>query len=380
MQFSAPAEALRAALASVTAIVEARQVIPVLASVKVVADSIGIVRVSATNLELWVDALVDGAKVEEGGEACIPAAEFAKLVGLAKKQHVEVSADDTGVATLSFGRTSAELKLFPVEDFPKEPDWAALALQDVDGDLLGRALRFCGVTMADSDTLYFLRGVCLRGKDGGADATSTDKHAVHRITLPTLPLVGTAIIPGQHVKIAAAIAEAGGRVLFGLGENWWAIDGHNVRARGSVIDGAFPDVDRLITATDLVATVDRAALMEAIDIASTGAERSAKIVHVVLDISGDEIGVRGFRPGAALRKGVATSIDAETRSGFLAAFNAAYLHDTLRSLDCERVALLEAPAPNGVSVLHIEPVEQAVDAHRRAIISSLRMTAAELAA
>lgn len=376
MKFSAPADALRAALARVTGIIEARQVVPVLGCVRIVASG-RVLRVSATDLEIWVDALVEGAAVEDDGEAVIPAAELSKLVTLAKKSHVEIDVAER-VATLRYGRTSAELLTLPVEDFPRAPSWSEYAMQDVDGALLARALRFCGVTMSDEETKFFLRGVHLMARDGGTIADGTDGHTLHRMTLPAMPVAGHAIIPGKHVPVAAAIADAGGRVLLGLGETWWAVEGGGVRARGSIIDGTFPDVDRIIaTDPELVAIVDRDALREAIDAAATGALKTAsKAVHVVLDIAGDEIAVRGFKPGSALARGVSTSIDAETRAPLRATFNASYLQDTLRALDCDRVAIF-SPDP---LIIHVEPAQQPVKARAKAVIMGIRASAEEMAA
>lgn len=376
MQFSAPAPALKAALDSIAAVIQPRSTIPVLGTVRVSALDATLL-IAATNLEVYVEVEVPDVTVETSGEACIPAAELIRLVGLARKQHIEIVADDRSAA-VRFGRSSAEIMTFPVADFPAAPDWSALAVHDVDGGVLSRALRFCAATMASDETLYFLRGVKLYGADGGAVAVSTDKIALSRAAMPGVTISGSATIPDKHVPIVASIASKG-RVRLGLTDNAWVIIGDGIRARGSTVDGSFPDVDRIVSGNlNLVAVADRAALLEAMDIAVTGAARAGGVVHVVLDIKGDEIALRG-QPGPTMAKGASAVIDAETRASVLAMFNANYLRDTLKSLDCDRVAILDAGLEHA-TILHVEPAEQATDIRLKGVVSALRASPAEMAA
>jgi DNA polymerase-3 subunit beta len=373
MKFSAPAEPLRAALIKAAAVIENRNVIPILGSIRF--EAIGnVVSVTTSAYDLTITAMVE-AFVEEPGVACIPALEIVKLVGLAKKASVQIETGER-TATVSFGRTSAEMLVFPPEDFPSLPDYG-IDMQDVDGDLLSRALKFAAVAASNEETRYHLVGVNVFGRDGGTIATGTDGRRLHRATMPTLSIDGSATIPSKHVGIIADIVAGGGRVRFALGPRFWAVVTDTVQARGSVIDGEFPDVDRLINEAEIAAIVDREAFSDAVEIASTGSEKSKEnTVFVVVDIAGDEIGVRGFRPGAALAKGISTALAAETRTPVMATFNAAFLQDTLRSLDCDRVAVLDG----GPLILHVEPAEQSVEVRLKALVMGIRANPAEMAA
>lgn len=368
-------DALKAALARAAKVIDAKITIPALSAVKIEAAGSAL-RITATDLSITV-TIVAEADVEIEGVALAPAAELLRLATLAKKSPMTL-ADGGGHLTMgvSWGRSSAELRTYPPDDFPQGAG-DDMPLRAVDGPLLAAALRFCAPTMDDDDTRHYLRGVYVHDDgENGAAAVATDGHCLHLARMPGATIGGAAILPARAVPIVAEAAASGQNVSFGVTPNLWCVECDGFRAWGSVVDGSFPNYAAILAGDRTeIALVDRQAMAEAVETAQAGADKAPGGVPVVLDCAAGEITARALRAGSKLAKPASATIECDGRAPLLAAINGGYLNETLRAVGGARVALLSrGPA------IEVEPVEQTPLLRLRAVIMVVRASERELAA
>lgn len=344
MRISVEASALKAALARVAKIIQPRNTIPVLATVKVSAGESGIT-ISATDLTMWAEVDVDG-KVLSPGSACIPATEMARFASLAKRGDVTIGVTDE-IATIEFGRSSAQLHTFPAADFPMSE--FGRDLPRVDGGKLAAALRFCIPAAGTDETRYFLCGVYIDNSGPSTALVATDGHRIHVAEMDAR-IDGGAIVPTAAAQMIADIAA--GEIGFRVGGTTWDAEAEGCRLRGKLVDGAFPDWRRIgARRTDAPAHVAADDLIAAAEVALVGTE-DRKTSGLVLEASQNGLTVSGAKGGGSVAKPGSRTIDMGGEAEFRAGINGRYLAASVSACGCETVRLV---VPQTADTVDMEP-------------------------
>lgn len=258
-------------LATVTKVVESRNTIPVLATVRLIAGD-GKLTATATDLDIEISGAIDA---DGAFAACIDAKLLTGIVGKAAGDVVELTKTDNG-ATLKAGRSRYQLQTLPIDDFPTMATaaWDAEFNADMSAVLGPHAF-----AMSDEETRYYLRGVFLEPDN----ATATNGHKLSTASFDKLGDFAPVIVPAKTVgivpKMPATVRLSAAKIQFQTAD---AI------ITSKLIDGTYPDWRRIMpSANDKLVTVDGSALKAA-------AERTAVISDerergVKLDISENEI-------------------------------------------------------------------------------------------
>lgn len=234
MKFSCQGTELSKALRIVGAAVQSRNTIPVLSCVLLEAAG-DQVTVTATDLTMRVSAQVP-ASVIEGGSALV---EASVARGLVRAGHAAFELD--GDALVFRGASSsARLTTQPVEDFPiAGKDSGFEPIKSSIEDVL-ECMKFA----SDEEARYYLRGVCIDADH----CVGTDGHRI-------LAIEGGGgsrqIIP----KDAAALLSQMKDAQVSLSNHAWRAENDTVVATGQLIDGNFPDWQRIMPAIDATATM-----------------------------------------------------------------------------------------------------------------------------
>jgi len=292
MKLTLERAALLKALAHVQSVVERRNTIPILANVLLQAAKSRL-SLSATDMDLAVVEAVD-ANTARTGATTVPAHTLYEIVRkLPDGQQVEIeSAGDADQLTLRSGRSRFTLSCLAPSDFPamSEGDLPH-RFQIASGDLrtLIDRTRFA---ISTEETRYYLNGIYVHAtKVGNVDVlrgVATDGHRLARVELP-LP-AGASDMPGVIVprkavgELRKLLDEADGNVEVELSDTRIRMSIGNVTLTSKLIDGTFPDYERVIpTANDKTLDVPIKAFAAAVDRVSTISTEKSRAIKLALD-------------------------------------------------------------------------------------------------
>jgi len=368
--------ALSKALSHVQSVVERRTTIPILSNVLLRAEagpSTGTLALAATDMDLEIVERVPG-QIEREGRTTVPAHTFYDIVRkLPEGAQIEISAPagapgNAGGAqspapasagmTLRCGRSTFTLAALPPEDYPlmaggELPHSFTLSAREL-CTLIDRT-RFA---ISTEETRYYLNGIYLHAaKNNKAQvirAVATDGHRLARVEM-LLP-EGAAGMPGVIIprktvlELRKLLEESEQEVEISLSETKirFAIPGTTAGSSASLIskliDGTFPDYDRVIPANnDKILDVKCKEFAEAVDRVSTISTEKSRAVK--LSIEGSSLTVSATSPenGTAIE-------EIEVRYGaspIEIGFNSRYLLDITDQIDGEgaQIAIADAASP-----------------------------------
>ncbi|MGC6485771.1 MAG: DNA polymerase III subunit beta [Candidatus Puniceispirillales bacterium] len=349
MKLTIDRAALIKPLGHVQSVVERRNTIPILSNIVVRAENSQVMLV-ATDMDMDIVETV-AATVMEPGVCTVPAQLFYDIVRkLPEGAEIELSEADNGQVKLTAGRSSFSLPTLPVEDFPALSDQAMtteFTLSAVDLKALIENTRFA---VSTEETRYYLNGIYLHNTEGHLlRAVSTDGHRLARsqMDLPagaeTMPAV---IIPRKAVgEMSKLIDEYEGDVRLGLTDTRARFSFGSIEVTTKLIDGTFPDYQRVIPADNTnIMQVAAAPFREAVDRVSTiSAEKSRS---VKLRISNGMLVLSASSADAASAE---ESLEVSYNGGDIEiGFNARYLIDIASQIDGDSIefALSDAAAPS----------------------------------
>jgi len=247
MKLSAAREALLRPLQAVIGVVERRQTMPILANVLLVAKD-GQVSVTATDLEVELVADTE-VQVESPGEVTVPGRKLLDICR-ALPEDAQVSISQSGEKlVVKSGRSKFTLTTLPAAEFPTVEDINAGQSIPVSQDVLGRLLEKTHFSMAQQDVRYYLNGLLLETSGNTLRAVATDGH---RLALCEARLDGgklpdqQVIVPRKGVLELQRLMSGEGELAIELGTNHVRIQLEGIRFTSKLIDGRFPEYERVI--------------------------------------------------------------------------------------------------------------------------------------
>ncbi|WP_298215504.1 DNA polymerase III subunit beta [Acidocella sp.] len=287
MKFKADRATLMKSLAHVQNVVEKRNTIPILANVLLSVRE-GRLTIAATDLEIGLVEEVPAETIRDGAITA-PAATLYEIVRR-QPDNAIIELDHGGgeaQLTLRAGRYTTHLVALPVDDFPKLDAGKLthhfiLPAAELRG-LIDRT-RFA---ISTEETRYYLNGIYLHaaeGEDGPAlRAVATDGHRLARVE-EALP-EGAAGMPGIIVprktvtELRKLLDEASGEVEVALSETRIRFTLGGLRLTSKLIDGTFPDYDRVIPrGNDKILRVEKKDFNDAVGrVSAISAERNRPV-------------------------------------------------------------------------------------------------------
>lgn len=356
MKFIMERAVLLKTLSHMQSVVEKRNTIPVLSNVRIEALADGI-SFKATDMDTEITEVVD-AKVEEKGATTAPAHMLYDIVRkLSDGSEVELTfPDDKGQLTIASGRSKFSLSTIGVEDFPvisgdKLPVEFVMQKEELK-DVIDRT-KFA---MSTEETRYYLNGLYIHAKNEGETKmlriVATDGHRLACVESP-LPN-GASAMPGVIVprKTVAEVRKllddtSVEEVVIALSENKIRFSMEDVALTSKLIDGTYPDYERVIpTDNDKELELNVKELAAAVDRVSVVAERTRAIKVLT---SKNKIVITTSSPdlGSAMEE-----MEAKYDSGNLEiGYNFRYLLDILAEVKGEnvRISFADGSSP---SVIH----------------------------
>ena len=247
MKLSAARDVLLKPLQAVIGVVERRQTMPVLSNVLLVAKD-GELAVTATDLEVELVARAD-VDVDTDGEITVSGRKLLDICkALPDDAQISISVSGEKLAVRS-GRSKFSLTTLPAAEFPTVEDIKAGQTITVPQDVLSRLIEKTHFSMAQQDVRYYLNGMLLETGGKYLRAVATDGH---RLALSEADLDGAdldeqqVIMPRKGVLELQRLMGAGGNLDIELGANHVRIQLEGIRFTSKLIDGRFPEYDRVI--------------------------------------------------------------------------------------------------------------------------------------
>lgn len=339
MKFTIEQKTLASALSQAARIIERRNTIPVLSNIVVSAEG-QIISLRATDLDIEVTLSVDAA-VHEEGSTTVPGHLFADIV---RKMHGEVAfKHNAQSAAVSSGRSKFSLQTLSPEDFPDLSIGAFTHSFTMKCADLRNMFRRAAFAISTEETRYYLNGIFMHSiEDRGVlvlRAVATDGHRLaqvqHHAPDGSAGMPGI-IIPRKTVAEVEKILDCGDQVSIEVSETKIRFRAGNVVLTSKLIDGTFPDYQRVIPQmNNKKAIADRSDLSKAVDRVSTVSTERGRAVKVTLDQGTITLHVNNPGSGEAMEE-MAVDYDAELIE---IGFNAKYINDIMGNIESEKVEL-----------------------------------------
>jgi len=220
---------------------------PILSNVLLVAKD-GELSVTATDLEVELVAQVEVA-VESDGEITVSGRKLLDICrALPEGSDIDVSVSGEKLVVRS-GRSKFSLATLPASEFPTVEDIKAGQTITVDQKDLGRLIEKTHFSMAQQDVRYYLNGMLLETKGTLLRAVATDGH---RLALCEVEIADAkmdeqqVIVPRKGVLELQRLMSGKGSLDIELGPNHIRIQLEGIRFTSKLIDGRFPEYDRVI--------------------------------------------------------------------------------------------------------------------------------------
>src|SRR6202046_5234341 len=351
MKFTLERAALLKSLGHVQSVVERRNTIPILANVLIRAASQN-VSFAATDMEIEINESVEG-QVGKPGAITAPAHTLYEIVRkLPEGAQVELSAANANQITLSSGRSHFKLGCLPVDDFPKMPEGDLRHKFTLPAADLRALIDRTKFAMSVEETRYYLNGIYLHtAKMKNVEvlrAVATDAHRLARVEMPApqgakgIPGI---ILPRKTVnEVRKLIEESPGNIEIALSEAKVRFTFDGVVITSKLIDGTFPDYERVIpSGNDKVMEVDSRVFAAAADRVATISSEKSRAVKLALTPGHLVLSATSPEAGSATEE-----LEVKYDGALLdIGFNARYLLDILQQVEGEgvRFTLADATAP-----------------------------------
>jgi DNA polymerase-3 subunit beta len=263
MQIKLTRETLVPALQAVANVVERRQTLPILSNVLLTAED-GRLSLLGTDMEVEVSVSCEVAIVKEGATT-LPAR---KLLDICRSLPAEAPIQmETGAAKVKVqsGRSRFMLATLPPAEFPSVGGFDTSCEFKLPASELRDLIANTQFAMAHQDVRYYLNGLLLELMPTGVRAVATDGHrlAVCDREVET-PVTATQqiIIPRKGVtELVRMLGHLDSEVTLGIGQNHLRVTGPGQTIITKLIDGKFPDYERVIPKEgEKLVTADREAL------------------------------------------------------------------------------------------------------------------------
>ncbi len=335
---SVPRDALLKPLSAVSGIVERRQTLPVLSNV-LVEHQAGVLSFTATDLEIQITA-----KTPLDGEAAqgvtVAARKFQDLLrALPEEAVLRLEATDAKL-NIKAGRSRYHLQTLPAASFPRiEANPERKQSLTFPQKVLRRLLHLVEFAMAQQDVRYYLNGLLLVIEGQALIAVATDGHRLSfaSTALETSHERQEVIIPRKTVQeLSKLLEDSDAPVLLEILANQVRLRFHDIEVVSKVIDGKFPDYNRVIpVGYTRHVLLNRSVFLQTLQRASILANEKYRGVRLVL------------LPGSlriictnAEQEEAEEEVEVDYQGGELdVGFNITYLQDVLTHLETPEITL-----------------------------------------
>jgi len=335
MRIQGDKEAFLETMQGILRVVSPRATLPVLGGVRITAAKKE-VEFAATDLEMFARVTSDMG-VEEEGSVVVPGRLMNDILRSLESGKVVVSGSGAEVR-IEAGRSEFSINAFPTADFPQIPEATSGEVSKVGTEDLAKALKQVIRAASTDEARPILTGVLWAMEAGTLKLASTDSYrvAAKQLVIKEGPSAAKAIIPGRAlVEFSRQLANTTGEAEIWLGETQAAFQAGNLQLVTRLIDGEFPNWERLVPqGYDKKLVVDRESFLAAVVRVSLVAQTNTPIkIHLA-----DEVQLTAIESGVAE---ATETVEGAQYSGtpMIIAFNPRFLAEGLEAAEGEKATI-----------------------------------------
>ena len=290
MKFTVERDELLKPLQVVQGVVERRQTLPILSNLLLSLKD-GSLSITGTDMEVELVVTAEQLSDSTDGEITVPARKFLDICrSLPDSASIGFQLDQDRVVIRS-GRSRFNLATLPAADYPSTEAIADAAVLTIGQPALKTLFDLTQFAMAHQDVRYYLNGLLLEfGKDN-VRAIATDGHRLALAEASVETGLGDEgrqiIVPRKAViELSRLLSADEGEIELQIGANAIRVSVGNTRMTSKLIDGRFPDYDRVIPVLDdcdKVITVEREVLRRSLARASILSNEKYRAIRLSLD-------------------------------------------------------------------------------------------------
>lgn len=330
---------LSRAMTAAAKVVEARNTIPILSNVRLVADPvIGKLEVLTTDLDVEYRQRISMMEGSDQLRTTVNAGKLRDLVNAVPKGAQMRLTQEGHRLTVQAGRGRWVIPTLPVDDFPSIEFSPQHRLSIEPASRLARMLDRVMWAREMDKVRYYLNGPLWHAENGKLRLVTTNGHAMPVVTSDIAWPEGAPeliLAPKFCQTLKDMIADGAGAATIGWDAAKMRVDFGEVVLTGKVIEGSFPDYRRVISppVTQPV-IIDPASLAEAVRrVKLLGSEKTRS---VKVEIGDGKLTLSH----TSVEHGTATEdVPADCTKGHETGFNASYLTDMLEAIGGDSVEI-----------------------------------------
>ncbi|MCC6708831.1 MAG: DNA polymerase III subunit beta [Gammaproteobacteria bacterium] len=248
MKIKITREILLPVLQAANNVVERRQSLPILSNVLIVAGEEGI-QITATDMEVELVSLIKNP-VLEAGSVALPARKLFDICR-ALPADSEMTIETSGAkAKIASGRSRFSLAAMNADEFPSIGAFESSVDLELPTETLSDLLESTSFAMAHQDVRYYLNGLLLEIDNSRIRAVATDGHRLamtDKSVEISLDAPRQCIVPRKGVlEIVRLLNPASTSAQIAVGENHFRVTSGDQSLTTKLVDGRFPDYERVI--------------------------------------------------------------------------------------------------------------------------------------
>jgi DNA polymerase-3 subunit beta len=339
MKLTLTREALLKPLQVVSGVVERRQTLPILSNV-LISVSNNVLKLVSTDLEVELVASTI-LKDSEDGEVTVAARKFLDICRALPEGILLEIFESKGKVLLKAGKSRFSLSTLPADEFPRVQQLNESTLVTIDAASLKNIIDKTYFAMAQQDVRYYLNGVLFEIDADRLRSVATDGHRLSvcdsKIKSNAKALL-QAIIPRKGVlELQRLISEPDGEVRITISENHMRAEFEGITYTTKLVDGKFPDYDRVIPQnTTKKVVAGRTILKDALHRASILSNEKYRGVRLKIT----QGGLKASTSNPELEE-AEEHVDVDYNGDeFEIGFNVTYIIDALAAVSCDEIELL----------------------------------------
>jgi DNA polymerase-3 subunit beta len=329
---------LLAPLAATVGVVEKRHTLPILSNVLLQKQGEQLTLL-ATDLELQVSTVLTGKTGEDFAITVAARKLFDIVRALPEDARVKLDSKDSQLEVRA-GKSRFTLQTLPAADFPRMETSAGIAGEvSLPQKTLKHLLQLVQFAMAQQDIRYYLNGMLLVLEGTTLRVVATDGH---RLSLAETQLDAAGpqkevIIPRKTiVELVKLLQDSDDKVTLRVGENQVTIELSGTKLVSKIVDGKFPDYQRVIpVAHDKKLVVNRQLAGHALQRAAILSNEKFRGVRLVMSANTLTVVCNNNEQEEAQEE-IEAKYDADPID---IGFNVTYLQDGLNALSSEEVTV-----------------------------------------
>jgi DNA polymerase-3 subunit beta len=250
MKITINRDSLLKPLQIVSGVVEKRPTLPILSNVLLAVNGQQLT-LTGTDLEVELTAFTNDLQANGDGEITLPARKFMDICkSFPDTSTVLDMVFEDNKAVIRSGKSRFTIATLPATDFPSSESITAAREFTIPQGVLKHLIEQTYFCMANQDVRYYLNGLLLEMSPSMLRAVATDGH---RLALSEQKCeinagdISQIIVPRKGImEVSRLIEDPGADCKVQINTNYVRIDLGNTIFTSKLIDGRFPDYDRVI--------------------------------------------------------------------------------------------------------------------------------------